>query len=170
MLPDDIANYIYRPKTGNTNLQRHLYLIYPEEYNKAVFEHKWTYKLSTESHNPSIQDVHNTCDCDILSFSPVVFLEHLIRFIIANDQVSLYNLTFFQTLTSLQSIHVVECPEFQCLCMVLCGTLVENAIPCHDKMREAVISQWQDSFEQLKMNLLVGMGILSFCFISCLQS
>jgi hypothetical protein len=52
--------------------------------------------------------------------------------------------------------------------MVLCQTLVDNDIPRRDKMREAVISQWWDTFERLKSDLSVGLGIFSFGFINCL--
>jgi hypothetical protein len=40
--------------------------------------------------------------------------------------------------------------------MVLHGSLVEADIPHHDKMREAVITQWQTLFEALKLELSVG--------------
>src|SRR6266576_4211908 len=69
-------------------------------YNKVVFKHKWTYKLLTKLHDPSTQDACNTHDCDIPSFSSAVFLKHLVRFDVIDDQVSLYNLTFFQTFMS----------------------------------------------------------------------
>jgi len=36
---------------------------------------------------------------------------------------------FFFTLTSCQSIHVVECPEFRQRCMVLRETLIDDDIP-----------------------------------------
>ncbi|KAF8485555.1 hypothetical protein F5888DRAFT_1640454 [Russula emetica] len=47
MLPG-VARYIYGPTTANTNLRRHLYQAHAEEYDKAVLEYKWTYKLSSE--------------------------------------------------------------------------------------------------------------------------
>src|SRR6267154_6551782 len=79
-LPNGVANYIYGPKTGNTNLQRHLYQMHAEEYNKAVLQHKWTYKLSTKLDTPA----HNArLGAPIIS--PVVILEDLI---VAGDQVS----------------------------------------------------------------------------------
>lgn len=77
---------------------------------------------------------------------------------------------FFHTLTNLQSIRVVECPEFRQLCMVLCGTLVDADIPGRDKMREAIISRWRDSFTELRSDLSVGIRILSFHFINYCRS
>ncbi len=111
-LPRSIANFIYRSKTGNLNLQRHLLHVHAEEYNKLVVQHKWAYKLLTKSCNVSTQIACNQCGQEVPLFSPVVFLEHLTHFVVANDQVSPDGLMFFHTLTNLQSIHVVECPEF----------------------------------------------------------
>ncbi|KAN0109358.1 hypothetical protein V8E52_009402 [Russula decolorans] len=51
-LPDGATNYIYGPRTGNANLRRHLYQMHAEEYDKAVLQHKWTYKLSSELGTP----------------------------------------------------------------------------------------------------------------------
>src|SRR5216684_1155815 len=169
-LPRGIANFIYRSKTGNSNLRRHLLQIHTEEYDKAVVQHKWAYKLLTKSCNVSTQIAHNQHSWEVPLFSPIVFLEHLAHFIVADDQVSPGSLMFFYTLTNLQLICVVECPEFQQLCMVLCKILVDIDIPCHNKMREAIISQWQDSFGQLKLDLSVGRCIFSFHCINCLQS
>src|SRR5258708_19935760 len=129
-LPRGIANFIYRSKTGNSNLRRHLLQVHTEEYDKAVVQHKWAYKLSTKSHNVSTQIAHNQCGQEVPLFSPAVFLEHLAHFVVADDQVSPDGLMFFHTLTNLQSICVVECPEFQQLCMVLRETLVNIYTPC----------------------------------------
>lgn len=133
-------------------------------------QYKWGYKLSTESRDASTQNARNQRGCEVPSFSTEAFLEHLVRFIVADDQVSSDDLVFFHTLTNLQSIRVVECPEFRQLCMVLCGTLVDGDIPGRDKTREAIITQWRDSFGQLKLNLSVGICILSFRFINRLRS
>jgi hypothetical protein len=169
-LPDGVANYIYGPNTGNTNLRRHLRQIHAEEYDGAVLQHKWSYKLSSELGDPSTHDARNKRDPELPSFSPEAFLEHLVRFVVADDQVSPDDLACFHTLTSLQSIRVVECPEFRQMCMVLCKTLVDADIPRRDKMREAVISEWRNSFERLKSDLSVGIVILSFRFVNCLRS
>jgi hypothetical protein len=161
-VPDGVANYIYGPKTGNSNLRRHLYNEHGEEYDKVILQHKWGYKLSTESRGASTQNARDQGDRDVPSFSPAAFLEHLVHFVVADDQVSPDDLIFFHTLTSLQSIRVVECPEFRKLCMVLCETLVDTDIPRRDKMREAVINRWRDSFGQLKLDLSVGIWVYAY--------
>jgi hypothetical protein len=96
-LPEGIANYTYGPKTGNTNLRRHLYNIHAAEYDAAVVLHNWPVKLSTQTRDPSTQNPRLTRDSRLPSFSPSAFLEHLVRFVAADDQVSPNNLTFFRT-------------------------------------------------------------------------
>jgi len=169
MVPDDIVNFIYGPKTANTNLRRHLYMQHGEAYDKAVVQYKWKYKLSTDSCLPPTQDPRDERR-GVPSFSEEAFLEHLVRFIVADDQASPDDLMFFYTLTSLQSIRVIECPEFRELCLVLCGTLTDADIPRRDKMRETILSRWRESFGQLKLDLSVSIRILSFRFINHLWS
>jgi hypothetical protein len=51
--------------------------------------------------------------------------------------------------------------------MILHESLVDTDIPRRDKMREAVISHWRDSFEVLKLDLSVCMDFFfSFRFIN----
>jgi len=73
---------------------------------------------------------------------------------------------YFLMLTYLQSIHVVECPEFRWLCMVLCESLVDADIPHCDKVREAIICNWNRTFKQLKVKLSVSLH--TFCVPSML--
>ncbi|KAF8502325.1 hypothetical protein F5888DRAFT_1871862 [Russula emetica] len=62
MLPG-VARYIYGPTTANTNLRRHLYQAHAEEYDKAVLEYKWTYKLLSEVGNASTHTARASCSC-----------------------------------------------------------------------------------------------------------
>ena len=94
---DDVANYIYGPNTGNSNLWNHLCRIHPEEYDKAVLQHKWEYKLSAKFCDPTTHASLNKRDRELPSFSLAAFLEHLVRFVIANDQVSPNDPVFFHT-------------------------------------------------------------------------
>ncbi|KAI9456111.1 hypothetical protein BJY52DRAFT_1224346 [Lactarius psammicola] len=97
-----------------------------DKYNQAIVEYKWKYRLSTQSDIASThKNAHNIHNHKLPSFSLAAFLEHLVCFVIANDQ----------------------------LCMVLRKTLIDADIPGHDKMREAVISHWRRLFEDLKLNL-----------------
>lgn len=155
---DKAPLYMYKEKTGNSNLRYHLRTHHGDVYDAAIREHGWDYKLSTNLRGPSTQSLNsrNQRSQDIPSFSPEAFLEYLVRFIVADDQVSANDLVVFHILTYLQSIRVVECPEFRQLCMVLRETLVDADIPRRDKMREAIITQWRTSFGQLKLDLSVS--------------
>ena len=48
--------------------------------------------------------------------------------------------------------------------MVLCNTLADTDIPCHDRVREAIIHRWKRLFEELKVELSVGLHILPSAF------
>ena len=54
-----------------------------------------------------------------------------------------------------QSIRVVECPEFRDLCMLLRESLTDKDIPCREKVREAIIQQFEKEFANLKNELAV---------------
>jgi len=150
-----VANYFYGWKTANGNLRSHLLGQHPKEYDKAVINHKWQYKLSTQSGNASTHP-RNAVIREVLPFSPEVFLEHLVRFIVADDQVCLI-LPFILSCSHVsKSICVIECPEFRQLCMVLQETLIDTDIPHHDKMRETIVNHWWKSFEDLKLELSVS--------------
>jgi hypothetical protein len=79
------------------NLCHHLYKVHPEEYDKAIIEEKWNYKLSTQTSNTACRNMHKICNQDVPPFSPVTFLEHLVCFVVTNDQVSFDSLAFFHT-------------------------------------------------------------------------
>jgi hypothetical protein len=53
--------------------------------------------------------------------------------------------------------------------MILRETLTDKEIPRRDKMRESVIVQWRDRFEDLKLDLSVSMSFLLFRFINRLR-
>jgi hypothetical protein len=96
-----MPNYIYSGGTGNTNLRNHLYNFHAKLYDKTVLAHGWrNCKLSTEaSVKGSHDDAHTIRDEMLPKFSPAAFMEHLVHFIVADDQVSSNNLGFFYTLT-----------------------------------------------------------------------
>jgi hypothetical protein len=98
--PDGLPNFIYGSKTGNSNLRRHLRIRHAEEYDKAVVQHKWGYRLSNDTSEASKLDARNKRSLDIPSYSPAVFREYLVRFIVADDQVGPDNLAFFHAYIS----------------------------------------------------------------------
>ena len=57
------------------------------EYDSAVQEHKWGYKLSYQWTNTN-QVTRDNPDRGVPPFSPEAFLEYLVRFVVVDDQVS----------------------------------------------------------------------------------
>jgi hypothetical protein len=44
-----VLRYTFTPNTANTTLRRHLHEVHPEEYDEAVLQHNWKYRLSSDS-------------------------------------------------------------------------------------------------------------------------
>jgi hypothetical protein len=137
-----------------------MHRLHASAYDQAVQENGWGFKLSTQG-NDAPFNAAKLRDESIPDFSPDVFLDHLVSFVVADDQVSPQKSMYFLTLTYLQSIRVVECPEFRRLCMVLRESLLDADIPHRDKVREAVICSWNRAFKELKAELSVSLRI--FC-------
>ena len=96
-----MANYIYSSSTANNNPRNHLYKLHGTEYDQVVGENGWAYKLSTSKSNDtaSLNNARNVRDRALPQFSPAAFLEHLVCFIVADDQASPNNLVFIHALT-----------------------------------------------------------------------
>ena len=80
---------MYGNCTGNTNLRNHLYKVHDKAYNKAIQENDWKYPLSTQTKYSSATG--DPCDVQkwvLPRFSEETFLKYLVRFIVADDQVS----------------------------------------------------------------------------------
>ena len=92
-VPPHITNFFYSKDTGTTNLRRHLRTLHAEEYDEEIKKNNWSYKLSTQADSLSMQrTVRKLRDQELPPFSPATFLEHLVRFVVADDQVRLNHL------------------------------------------------------------------------------
>jgi hypothetical protein len=143
--------------TSLQTVRKHLLKNHGEEYKRNIAEHKWDVNLailgdSSQNYVRAVRD-----DTAIPPFSGTTFLEHLMDFIVLNDQVIHNNLTilYFSLTHPLQSIRVVECPEFRKLCLLLRDNLVDRDIPSRDKMREFIMDIWKKKFEELLVELQV---------------
>ena len=58
-------------------------------YDAAILKHGWKVKLSTSQGD--VGPKGDTRDKDVLRFSQETFVEHLVRFIVADDQVSFFS-------------------------------------------------------------------------------
>lgn len=82
--PRHIPNYFYQLNTGYDNLRRHLRNEHRDAYFQADLEYGWGYFGSDNE-----AAVKNPRSVDIPRYSSEVFMDHLVRFIAADDQVSL---------------------------------------------------------------------------------
>lgn len=97
-------NYFYAKTTGNSNLRNHLTKRHAVAYDNAIIDNGWSYKLSTHSDDVAHNNINTRNDVTnrlVPPFSPKAFLDHLVRFIVADDQVCLNDFMFFNTLTPL---------------------------------------------------------------------
>ena len=104
---------------------------------------------ASRSQGPSGRDIERE------PFSQHTLIQHLVNFIVADDQVSCAASSLFLSLISSQSINIVECPEFRKLLLLLRPDLGENHIPHRTKLRESIISAWGTWFQTLKSDLSV---------------
>jgi hypothetical protein len=81
---------------------------------------------------------------------------HIVRFIIADDQVSSIYSPWNIIDGHLQPINVVECPEFRQLLRLMRQDLKESDIPRRTKFRSLIIDAWRDYFPILKRDLAVS--------------
>lgn len=96
--------------------------------------------------------------CDrgsIPEFTHTTFLQHLVSFIVADDQASPCTISLFLTDNSQQSINVIECPEFRRLLLLLRQELRDKDIPHRTKIRAEIIKAWQEYFVTLKDDMAV---------------
>ena len=92
----------------NTNLRHHLYKLHPQEYDHEIKKQNWNYRLLTQSDSASVyKNICKTRNEDIPPFSAVVFQDHLVHFVIVDDQVGFNYLSFVFTLTYIFSRSVL---------------------------------------------------------------
>ena len=93
--------------------------------------------------------------CQLPEYDYDTFIQYLVRFIVADDQVSTA-LPYFHLSLSFptQSLHVVDCPEFHDICWLLRPNL--EHIPHHDSIRERVTVEWGNAFTELHDELTVS--------------
>jgi hypothetical protein len=82
-----VANYVYGMNTGFTNLRKHLANKHAAVYDKAIVDEKWNCRPSSD-----IKSGKSNAD-EARKHSPPPFthdsfVDHLVRFVVADDQVS----------------------------------------------------------------------------------
>jgi hypothetical protein len=145
-----LPSYTYLPSTANSNLRHHLESHHEDEYVETCKTNGWKMQLAKRAAKDSL--VQTTLDSHTApnaparaKFSPQLFLQYLIKFIVADDQ----------------SINVIECREFRDLLLLLRSELQEKDIPHRTKIRESIIKAWKAHFEILRKDLSAALGKVS---------
>jgi hypothetical protein len=85
----EAGNYFYMQSTGGTDLQKHLYRRHPNEYDEACTTYHWpNRRLQSVGEAPT--QTHGAHG-NLPPFSNKTFMNHLVRFIVADDQVCLFD-------------------------------------------------------------------------------
>jgi len=90
----------YEPATSTTTCRSHVRFNHSAIYDKAVVENNWHYPLSTDAPAPGSKTTDHRLQKRLPPFTHDSFIHYLVRFIVADDQVSLFLslnscLTFF---------------------------------------------------------------------------
>lgn len=95
----EIKNFMYKLNTGKGNCRKHLIANHATIYDKTVVEMGWSYPLSTETPGArtTVADLRRRT---LPQFTSGTFLDYLVRFIVADDQVSSIFLFLIHVLTS----------------------------------------------------------------------
>lgn len=88
---------MYEASTGTTNCRNHLLSKHPVIYDKTVQEKNWPYRLSIDkSRKATVGELRKRA---LPQFTLGSFIEYLVRFIVADDQVSKLPLSLAHILT-----------------------------------------------------------------------
>jgi hypothetical protein len=141
--------------TANSNLKQHIRNFHRELWLANAQKNGWK-NLDSQVSTQSVAlqgKPHEEFDVD-------KFHQHIVRFIVADDQVSQFVPLLRQFLTTIlpQSINVVECPELQSLLLLLQSNLQDVMIPHRTKVHQMILEAWNNSFNTLKHDLKVSLS------------
>jgi hypothetical protein len=83
-MPADSINYMYKLSTGYTNLRNHPIKHHEAYYTDLCAKEGWSYATKKDK-KPTVGDNRKMA---LPAFTPDTFLEYLVRFVTADDQVS----------------------------------------------------------------------------------
>ena len=73
--------------TGYLNLRKHLANEHPATYDKAIVDNGWNYRFSSDVKSGKSNAIEPQT-CSLPPFTQSSFIDHIIRFVVADDQVS----------------------------------------------------------------------------------
>lgn len=151
--------FIYSKKTSNSSLRPHLEKYHVDQYIRLANERGWKIMLPgllSQAKSQSAAPVSANKDEQPVQFDEHLFHKYLVNFIVADDQVCFYFIWSWCSpfILCIQSLNVIECPEFRALLILLRNDL-QAKIPHRTKLRELVVDAWRQYFQELKADLKV---------------
>ena len=166
------VKFEYSKKTSTTSLRPHIHNIHREKFLEARKKYKWKVLLPeevSEARSKAASEASGLRSQPEVKFNLPSFHQALLKFIVADDQVSeLSFLTFSTVMCNHQSLNIVECPEFRQL-LLLHGNLKDSDIPHRTRLRELLLQAWKEYFQELRSNFAVrppSSFSISFIFLN----
>lgn len=150
--------------TASGTLRNHLDKSHRAEYDRLCAQNGWKNYLAEADIQKAAKAKEVIQVAKRESFTMDGLLNRLVRFIVADDQVSNYvSLRNFLLTFNHQSIRVVECIEFRELLLFACQEISDSDLPKRDKIHNMIVDASVDYFEVLKKQ----MGV---CYLFSLKS
>jgi hypothetical protein len=148
--------HCYGPNTGSGNLQKHLHLKHRVQYMDAAKKYNWTISKSLDAQDkPAMQS--NSHEHQFPEYSYDVFVQYLICFIVANDQVSAATQVHLRLSFPFQSSHFALsiAPNFVISAGFSNPTLKTSPV---NSICESDTIEWARAFMELHAELTVSQG------------
>lgn len=155
----------YSAGTSNTSLRPHIEREHLDLYLKVAKERSWKLSLPgllSQARTQAASQGTASQGTQSAEFSQDAFHQHLLNFIVADDQVRDACFLFILLCSCFvvpnhKSLNVVECPEFRKLLLLLRSDLKDSQIPRRTKIRELLLQAWKTYFQVLRSDLAVGL-------------
>jgi hypothetical protein len=150
--------YEYSHKTSTSSLRPHIEKNHLELYLNLAKEEGWRILLPglvSQARSQATSGAASPRGDRADRFDERTFHQHILNFIVADDQVCSHLFMFIMLIFASKSLNIVECHEFRQLLLLLRHDLKEELIPHRTKVRELVIQAWRQHFQILRRDLAV---------------
>ncbi|KAF8128334.1 hypothetical protein K438DRAFT_909966 [Mycena galopus ATCC 62051] len=138
-----VCSPVYAAGTRFSSRRKHLERQHVNEYLDAITQHTWAHKPSADR---AQQLERQRTIYQRVPFSTASLANQLVRVVVSNDL----------------SINLVENRDFRDLLLLLRETLRDEDIPHRTKLRSLIIDAWLDYWEELRTELRLSLGKISF--------
>ncbi|KAF7372280.1 Zinc finger BED domain-containing protein 4 [Mycena venus] len=138
-----VCSRVYASGTSVSSRRKHLEGQHLDEYLDAIHQHTWARKPSAD-HEKQLEE--RRTNYQRVPYSTAALANQLVRVVVSNDL----------------SINLIENRDFRDLLLFLRETLRDADIPHRTKLRSLIIDAWLDYWEELKAELRLSLGRISF--------